>query len=745
MPAGYSGVEINNFVGGLVTEASPLNFPPNASVDEQNFNLHKDGSRTRRLGICSVSGTEPIKFNKVSGAEGLTTYRWESAGGMKDKDFLVVQLYSQLSVIDSNTKIELWKYPLENWVRGVDIGITSVDGILVVTTGSKDITVIEYNGTFTVSKMRLKIRDLYGVEDLYDSEDLRVGMGILKRPRTLSQQHEYNLRNQTFGIPRMNRLNETMHDPIHSFYEEYKSTVGGDPSDRTPHYPSNSDTVTQALHPNTDASLGKDIDRFFPRSLISNPIGTFPAPQGYFVIDALDRGASRLAEVRKLGEEYHELKIGVSALPLDSTKGGATVVETYSGRVFYAGFEGEVIDGDKHSPNLTNHIMFSRLVRDKTDVYQCYQKQDPTSKDAPDLLDTDGGILKVDGAVGIVSLKSLHNGLAIIAKNGVWLLRGGSDEGFKTTSYEVTKISGFGCLYPSSVVGVDTSMLYWSEVGIISIAQDQFGQYKAENVSEATVQTLYNNYISKNPSNVVGVFDSYEKKVRWIVSGISSTHSEELVLDHSLGSFSKNIYSTISTNIPRIAGVINVPFYRVDSKVSGLSYSSETNYLTILREDGGGVEITFASNTREDYLDWVCHDGVGKDARAFAVSGFITGGDSQRMKQATYMTMFFNKTETGFNSEWEPLNTSSCVTQIQWEWTNSEKAGKWGRPFQAYRHRRAFIPESSKDFDDGYRVVSTKNRLRGRGRSLSVKVESEPKKHMHFLGWSLMIGTNSNV
>ncbi len=40
-----------SFIKGLVTEASPLTFPENASIDEQNFVLNRDGSRSRRLGI----------------------------------------------------------------------------------------------------------------------------------------------------------------------------------------------------------------------------------------------------------------------------------------------------------------------------------------------------------------------------------------------------------------------------------------------------------------------------------------------------------------------------------------------------------------------------------------------------------------------------------------------------------------------------------------------------------------------
>ena len=46
-----------SFVKGLITEASPLTFPENASIDEKNFVLNRDGSRSRRLGVDYIKHT----------------------------------------------------------------------------------------------------------------------------------------------------------------------------------------------------------------------------------------------------------------------------------------------------------------------------------------------------------------------------------------------------------------------------------------------------------------------------------------------------------------------------------------------------------------------------------------------------------------------------------------------------------------------------------------------------------------
>ena len=39
------------FVKGMVTEASPLTYPEDASYDEDNMILYRKGNRSRRLGI----------------------------------------------------------------------------------------------------------------------------------------------------------------------------------------------------------------------------------------------------------------------------------------------------------------------------------------------------------------------------------------------------------------------------------------------------------------------------------------------------------------------------------------------------------------------------------------------------------------------------------------------------------------------------------------------------------------------
>lgn len=85
------------------------------------------------------------------------------------------------------------------------------------------------------------------------------------------------------------------------------------------------------------------------------------------------------------------------------------------------------------------------------------------------------------------------------------------------------------------------------------------------------------------------------------------------------------------------------------------------------------------------------------------------------------------------------INEGSLFMQARWDWSNHTVAGKWGSSQQVYRHTRPFVPDSSQEagpLQDGVPVVVTRNKVRGRGRALSIKFTCEPGKDAHLLGWS---------
>lgn len=598
------------------------------------------------------------------------------------------------------------------------------------------------------------------------NKNLKEGINVTIRPTNLSSAHLYNLRNQSWAIPRLlwKGNDTTVEDPIATFYNRNSKKT----------FPSNADTVNYAVYANTGSDENKLVYRFNVDDLLSNPLGTSQAPSGYFIIDALQRGSSRLSNLAQLKAQYPTLTYQVNTLPQDYTPGGPSVVCEFAGRIFYAGFSGEIVNGDANSPRMSSYILFSQLVTDISSIGLCYQAADPTNKDDSDLVDTDGGFIRVEGAYEIIGLQNIGANLAIIATNGVWLLSGGSGYGFKATDYKVTKVTSSGCIAAGSIVTVDNTLFYWGSDGIYHLAPNQFGDYQVENITEKTIQKLYNSILASDLKNAEGEYDSYEKKIKWLYGNSlnSSSKPTELVFDLSLAAFYPNKFDPIGdTKFPiPFKGIKTEPFQ--DSGISDVTVmgmtvtvnsanvttssnqpsnaTKEIRYLVITGLDSNNnLQYGFATYNDLSHYDWRSIDGIGTDAYAYMITGYLSGGDFQRNKGVTYLTTHFNKTESGFfddGTDWQLVDASSCLIQAQWDWSNSPNSGKWGREFEAYRLKRMWFPSNVNDsYDNGHAVVETKNKIRGNGKVVSFKFSSSPGKHMELLGWSLMIGVNQNV
>ena len=94
MAQSISQKAVNNFVKGLITEASELTFPEGASVDESNCDLRRDGTRRRRLNVEYESSHALSSFT-LSNSEVVATGEWLNAGGDANRDLLVLQKGSE--------------------------------------------------------------------------------------------------------------------------------------------------------------------------------------------------------------------------------------------------------------------------------------------------------------------------------------------------------------------------------------------------------------------------------------------------------------------------------------------------------------------------------------------------------------------------------------------------------------------------------------------------------------------------
>ena len=129
----------------------------------------------------------------------------------------------------------------------------------------------------------------------------------------------------------------------------------------------------------------------------------------------------------------------------------------------------------------------------------------------------------------------------------------------------------------------------------------------------------------------------------------------------------------------------------------------------------------------------------GADAPAFLLTGYITGGDSSLDKWMPYVTTRLKRTESGFSIDDLGVLTmdgeSSCVLQAQWEWTNSADSNRWSRPQQTYKLPRLVYYDIDSLFN--FDVINTRSKIRGKGKSISLKYSSEPGKDMFIYGWGM--------
>lgn len=700
----------------------------------------------------------------------INTYSWINPGGVENLRFIVVQIGKIIQIIDTSVEPYSAGIIYQETVASTEdnprFSFTTVNSELVVATNQADIFIYTYeNGSVSKRVGRLKIRDMFGVEDIWDGKDLTEGLGLVIRPRTITDNHVYNLRNQTYATPKTN-----VSDMIVSYYNE-SNHVG---NNNTKEYPSNSDNANYALAPNPANEYEPHVDRFWVKAIRNNPPGTYRSPMGYFIIDALARGTSRLEEYGKLVEMFPSLSFKTISLPADVTRGGARFVAEFAGRVFYAGFSNIVDDGDSKSPKLGSYVLYSQLVRSEEDAFKCYQDGDPTSKDNPDLLDTDGGMIRISGISNICYLTNVGRALMVFAENGVWMISGNGDDGFTANNQMTTKITERGTKYPNTITVVDGTVMYWSEDGIYHLRQNEYGDWGSHSMTEDTIQKFYEDISSEERLYAKGLYDSYDKKVRWVYNNFIGAlgPSKELVFDTQLGAFYPNeIEPVVDDKFPRVCSLAIIPPYRVGKVQEDITYMGETIeyngnsvtypslipvsgtkeiiYLSAYSFDFGFVDYGFTTYQNNDFRDWPEIDG-GVDAEAVLITGYLSGGDASRNKQVPYINFHLERTERGFEEDEDgnlvPEGESSCLVQAQWSWNNSPKNGKWGEPFQAYRYRRLYSPYGPTDnFDNGEAIISTRNKLRGIGKALSLKISSEPYKDLRLVGWSISMDMNSNV
>lgn len=429
-----------------------------------------------------------------------------------------------------------------------------------------------------------------------------------------------------------------------------------------------------------------------------------------------------------------------------NTKNRADVCAFYAGRLFLAGIEHE---------ELSDKIYFSQVIFSDQEVSRFYQDADPTTETRNAIVATDGGYFQIPGLAKVLAMEPVGSSLVIFAKSGIWSISGGN-EPFAANNIVVTKVSNIGCVAKDSIVTTEQSVLYVGENGIYAIspstndAGQQIDKLSVVNITEFTIDTLFNSIPVSHLPYIQGVYDKIEKKV-YFLTNLSTPSSGRiydkrniLVFDTRLQAWYKFSFDNpaVSNNKKYEIGGLVIP-----SPNSGFSDLAQLKVILRGVDSSSGLdqtvdyEIYDFGHDRTSYID----EHTGTEKIPYATTGYDFTGDFQRQKQTPYVFIYTNRTETGTDSSGNPLNKNSVMVQGRWNWSDSNVSGKWGNKQQAYRPRKVLTTPNLSSYDNGEPVVVTKLMIPGMGKVINLHFEGEAGKDFDLLGWSSLYSINSRV
>jgi hypothetical protein len=713
----------NNFRGALNTEATGLNFPENACTETINCVHDEKGRTKRRFGFNFEAGYDTNTVEKTDKV--ITGYTWQNVAGDGSLSLRVQQvgatLYfyhiAQAGALSDN--LLATTVSLTTFKTAVDVDpalneclYASAAGFLLVTHPQCEPFYVSFDAetlTATATQITVEIRDQEGVDDSLD---------INERPTAtvagLTAAHKYNLFNQGWH------------------FNSNAALTAWDTAFTT--MPSNSDVWW----------LFKNSNNEFDTTQVANTdTGNAPAPRGHYILNVHDQDRTTASGIANITT----VTTGTSRV---------AVCAFHAGRAFYAGLA---------SQGYSSKIYFSQIIENPDQFGRCYQANDPTSEDLSDLLPTDGGYLTIYGVESVVAMIPLSNSLLVFATNGIWAILGSDGIGFTATDFTVTKLSSVSAINAYSFVDIEGFPMWWNLNGIYALVPGGTSnlQFDVKSVTDDVIKSYMDDIPIRSKAFVRGVYNPLTKLVRWIFRSTEATSVDEDYTFDSVLTYSfltQGFFPwTITTGnvevhdifiLEGLGGIQSfdtvvelgegpgdtwtraddieiqdstgdvVTVFSISSFLIEPTFKYFCSYDT---GDGLNSEVTFAEEYSASYLDWLYFDDIGQDYDSTFTVGYKLHSDTQRFFQSNYVFVFLEQEEQ-----------ASCTVRGLWEWTTSESSERWSNAQQIYNS--ALL----------YRSVNFRRlKIRGKGRALQLKFDSETGKPFTIIGWSLFETQNASI
>lgn len=706
MPQSLKQKVVNTFIKGLITEAGELTFPEDASIDELNCLLERDGTRRRRLAVEMEDNGVLSTFNLTTTGE-FTTGIWENVAGQAGLEFLVVQnntilyFYNLASEPFSGSQksftvnLASFEHTGSNGAGTAKVQMTSISGDLVVVSSAIDPFYITYNPI---------------------SDTISSSVRIVPRTRDFEWQGNTTEYTASDSTPSAQRI-----------YDAKNAGWGrnGGPADYTK-------PLTHPWYSGKDADgnySATDWDKVFS--------GTSLTGNGGYVLDFFNKVRSGLTTETE-GTRF-------------------TAVAAFSGRIFYAG-----LTSSKNS----GKILFSKQLDNITEAGRCYQQNDPTAESFSDLLDTDGGLINLPDAHNIQKLYVLGSSLFVFAENGVWQISG-VDNVFRATEYSISRVTEVGLTNPSTFVSVGGIPMWWSKHGIHTISFDEVGgKGREQNLTIPTIQKFFDKIDGNAKQRCISSYDATNQKIHWFYpnNGTGALHKKNrvLTLDIALQAFYPWEIGDSDVNTNYVIGAEYFQGFGSDyvdfdvttaigqdvvtssgldvvvTKLSQLAEADSSVGLMVFDAASGKMGMGFFQGTT--FLDW-----GDANYTSYAEAGYDFLGDLVLKKNAPYIQVYLRPTETGFAGSdelgYNPVRESSLLVSSYWDFRNNTSS----TPQQAYRLKYVPVVNESdlNTWDYPENVVTTRLKMRGHGRSMRLRFESEQGKDFVLLGFGIISAANT--
>ncbi len=451
----------------------------------------------------------------------------------------------------------------------------------------------------------------------------------------------------------------------------------------------------------------------------------------------------------------------IIALEYASAPVSLSTMALSSGRLWVAGNAQE-----------SNTVYFSQsILEEDLKFTRMYQYADPLNTLDSTTVATDGGSIRITGAVGIKALATFRSGILVFAGNGVWYIHGNTGY-FSTVDFSVDKLSSDGVASPSSWVSVENNIIYFGLSNVYVVTQKDTDLLPTPVVVSDKIKTFYNSIPIFSKKSSQATYDPSTKLIilatnfsteSWMESQNQDSQPtmsrDYLVLDtrmrvwykHSLtvdtdGSMvAPGTLFTLSGGLSQDATVVSVTGDTVVNStgdtVTGTSkhITDDTTILltVLLKRSGSNVDFaigTYTGSSLTDFsknaVDEVAFSSVGRMAHQVL-------GDIEHAKQTPYITTIFKRVESFVaDSVGDDITPGGCLMRASYNFATGAKAFKYGNQFQAYKPTKWSISYSDGS-DPNIEVVKNKHKLRGRGDAIQIEISNDPGKDFVLYGYQI--------